>query len=65
MTATSFEVVEEWAGHYVNPALRSDKVWAGCYTADGHYLAAWGRRSTAYQSGQVSSCRPPVRFATP
>ena len=50
MTATSFEIVEEWAGHYANPSLNSDKVWAGCYTADGHYLAVWGRRSTTYQS---------------
>src|SRR5262245_48585047 len=43
-------VIDEWAGHYANPVINSDKVWAGCCTSSGHYLAAWGRRSTAYQS---------------
>ena len=41
------QVVEEWAGHCANPAVNSDKVWASCYTSSGHYLAVWGRRSTA------------------
>jgi predicted DNA-binding WGR domain protein len=48
--APIIQVLEEWVGHAADPRINMDKVWAGCYTADGHYLAAWGRRSTAYQS---------------
>jgi predicted DNA-binding WGR domain protein len=47
---SAIQVIEEWAGHFREPVVNSDKVWAAAYTSSGHYLAVWGRRSTKYQS---------------
>ena len=42
-------VIEEWAGHFSGGS--SDKVWAGAFTSDGHFLSTWGRRGSGLSVG--------------
>jgi predicted DNA-binding WGR domain protein len=45
------QIITEWAGHFYDPNINSDKIWASTYTDTGDYIAVWGRRgSHKYQS---------------